>query len=157
MHGFLGEIECKLDPKGRLAMPGRFLKQMPPDNNGGFVVNRGIEKCLTLYTLPEWDRVSKELETLNLYDAAQRLFLRQFFRGATEVMFDGNNRILLPKRLLDYAGIETDVVLLGYFNRIEIWSTQVYDEVMEVDAANFANLANQVMSKQHPTASPNPE
>lgn len=148
MYGFLGEIECKIDPKGRLAMPGRFIKQMPAEDNSGFVINRGIEKCLTLYTLPEWDKVSRELEVLNLYDAEQRLFLRQFFRGATEVMFDASNRILLPKRLKDYAGIENDVILLGYFNRIEIWATNVYDEVMEVDAGNFAALANKVMGKQ---------
>ncbi|HRI29544.1 MAG TPA: division/cell wall cluster transcriptional repressor MraZ [Chitinophagales bacterium] len=148
MSGFLGEIECKIDPKGRLAMPVRFVKQMPAENNSGFVVNRGIEKCLTLYTLPEWERVTRELEILNLYNEEERTFLRQFFRGATEVMFDGSSRILLPKRLMDYANIETDVILLGYFNRIEIWSPDIYDSIMNIDAAKFATLAGNIMGSK---------
>ncbi|QQS31246.1 MAG: division/cell wall cluster transcriptional repressor MraZ [Sphingobacteriales bacterium] len=147
MSGFLGEIDCKIDLKGRLVMPVRFTKQMPAENNTGFVVNRGIEKCLTLYTFPEWERVTKELEDLNFYNTEQIRFVRQFFRGANEVMLDSNNRLLLPKRLLDYAEIESDVILLGYFNRIEIWSSKIYDEVMDVDPVKFASLANTIMGE----------
>lgn len=144
---FLGEIACKIDPKNRLAMPARFIKQMPPEYANGFVVNRGIEKCLTLYTLPEWNRIVQELEQLNLYDSDARMFVRLFFRGATELPLDEQNRILLPKRLLEHADIDKDVVLVGYLNRIEIWSEKEYDEMMNIDPEIYKQMANQIMRK----------
>ena len=152
MAGFLGEISCKLDSKFRLNVPAMFIKQLPPECNDRFVINRGIEKCLTLYTVNEWNKVTSEMEGLNTYDPVKRKFLRQFFRGATEVPIDGQNRILLPKRLVQYAGLQKEVVLLGYFNRIEIWSSQYFDDFMDIDPEEFAELANKVMGdiKQTP-------
>ena len=147
---FLGEIACKIDPKNRLAMPARFIKQMPPDYATGFVANRGIEKCLTLYTLPEWNRIVRELETLNLYDSDARMFARLFFRGATELILDEQNRILLPKRLLEYAEIDKDVILTGYLNRIEIWSEMAYDQLMNIDSETYKAMANAIMQKTTP-------
>lgn len=144
---FLGEIACKIDPKNRLAMPARFIKQMPLDFATTFVANRGIEKCLTLYTLPEWNRIVQELEALNLYDSAERMFARLFFRGATELNLDEQNRFLLPKRLLDYADIDKEVVLVGYLNRIEIWSEIEYNALMNIDPDTYREMANKIMSK----------
>lgn len=144
---FLGEIACKIDPKNRLAMPARFIKQMPTDYATTFVVNRGIEKCLTLYPLPEWNNIVQDLEKLNLYDSEARMFARLFFRGATELILDEQNRILLPKRLLEHANIDKDIVLVGYLNRIEIWSEQEYDDLMNIDAETYKQMANKIMQK----------
>ncbi len=151
MLGFLGEIQCKMDAKGRLAMPSLFLKQLPPEDRGRFIVNRGYNQCLTLYTLAEWEAVSTELSTLNLYNPQQLQFQRLFNRGAQEVTLDSNNRILLPKRLIAYSELNKDLILLGLAprNRIEIWDMQKYDDYMNVSAADFAALAQSVMGTQN--------
>lgn len=148
MANFLGEIACKLDSKGRLSFPAKFLKQIPSDSPSCFIINRGLEQCLTLYTLAEWEKVTLELQKLNRYDPKQRLFIRQFMRGATEVNVDANNRLLLPKRLLQYANLEKNVILLGMFSRIEIWAEDVFDAFMDIDPAEFADLAQQVMGEE---------
>jgi MraZ protein len=150
MSGFLGEISCKIDTKGRFVMPTKFLRQLPPEANNKMVVNRGFEQCLTLYTWPEWTKVTDELQSLNTYNPLHLRFIRQFFRGATEMQFDASNRLLIPKSLTQYADLKKEIILLGYFNRIEIWSAKVYEEVMAIDPEEFAELANKVMG--NPTA-----
>jgi MraZ protein len=76
-----------------------------------------------------------------------RDFARYFFRGATEISFDANNRILIPKPLLEYAGIEKDVVLFAYNNRIEVWSKKNYHQQMDEEPRDFVKLSEQVMGK----------
>lgn len=148
MGSFLGEIACKLDDKSRLSVPAKFLKQMPSESSHAFVLNRGLDRCLVLYTLPEWASLTADMEKLNLYDEEHRRFMRLFFRGATDIELDSGNRILLPKRLLDYANIHRDVMLIGYMNRIEIWANDQYEEEMDIDPADFSRLAASVMTNK---------
>ena len=152
MSGFLGEIKGKIDAKGRIVMPARFLKQMPENQNHTFVLNRGIEQCLTLYTLSEWQKVMGEMKKLNLYGQKQRLFYR-FFARAFELTLDATNRLLLPKDLLAYAQIEQEALLLGLpeQNRIEIWNPTNFENLMDFSSEDFAKLANDVMGNQPAT------
>ena len=108
MSQFLGEFECKVDPKGRIMLPAGLKKQLSPAAEGRFVINRGFEKCLVLYPLNEWQTISAEVNKLNLYNKKNRDFARYFFRGASELMLDGTNRLLLPKALTEYADIDKD-------------------------------------------------
>ncbi|MEZ4885454.1 MAG: division/cell wall cluster transcriptional repressor MraZ [Chitinophagales bacterium] len=148
MSGFLGEAECKIDTKGRLLMPAKFLKQMPQENGESLIINRGIEKCLTLYTISEWNEVSETIRQLNPFDPKVRLFRRLHFSGVDELKIDSNNRILLPKRLLTYAGISKDLVMVGSFNQIEIWDMDTYYKMLDdVDPEEYAELAREVMSE----------
>ena len=147
MSGFLGEAECKIDAKGRLLMPAKFLKQMPQENTGGLIINRGIEKCLNLYTVSEWNSISETIQHLNSFDPKVRLFRRLHFSGVDELKIDRNNRILLPKRLLSYAGITKELVMVGFFNQIEIWNAETYYQTLdEVNPEDYAQLAEEVMS-----------
>ncbi len=148
MLSFLGEIECKVDAKGRITMPAKLLKLLPEEYRTQFVINRGIERCLTLYTIPEWGKVVKKMQPLNNFNPKNRRFLRQFFGGATDITLDGNNRLLLPKRLISYASLGKSVVLLGYFDKIEIWDSAAYDAMMEIDPEEYAILANEVMGAE---------
>lgn len=145
MAAFLGEIACKIDPKCRLAIPTRFLKQIPNETHQNWIVNRGFEKCLVLYTATDWQSETTQFAHLNLYEPEQRTFARLFFRGASELALDEQNRILLPKRLIDYADLDKDVVLVGYMNRIEIWNETIYDTLMNTDAENYTILAKKIM------------
>lgn len=146
MQGFLGEVESTLDDKGRILLPAKFLKQMPAENSDAFVINRGIEKCLVLYTLPEWQNTVQGMEHLNEFSVENRLFLRQFFRGATELNLDSQKRLLIPRRLCAYAAIQKEVILLGYFNKIEIWDSAEYEKTMQIQPEDYSDLANKVMN-----------
>lgn len=145
MTSFLGEYECKLDVKGRVMLPSGLKKQVQPAAQEKFVVNRGFEKCLVLYPMNEWVQISKDVNTLNMYVKENREFVRRFYNGATELELDGTGRLLLPKRLLEYAGIDKDAVFFAYANRIEIWSKEAYDKLINEDTTDFAGLAEKVM------------
>jgi MraZ protein len=149
MLNLIGEYECKLDAKSRLLFPAGLKKQIP--SVGGefrFVLNRGFEQCLVLYTAEEWKTRSEEVNRLNDYIQKNRDFIRYFYRGATELLLDGANRLLLPKALLEYAGIEKDMVLFAFSNRIEIWESKRYKSLLTDEPEDFARLAEEVMSKK---------
>ena len=147
MSHFLGEFDCKLDAKGRMMVPTGLKKQLPGAETEGLVINRGFEKHLVIYTRKEWDKIVDDLNKLNQYEKKTREFIRYFTRGASELSLDSANRVLLPKQLLEYAGIGADVILSCQFNKIEVWAKDAYDQALDNEPENFANLAEEVMGK----------
>ncbi|GAA4096041.1 division/cell wall cluster transcriptional repressor MraZ [Mucilaginibacter panaciglaebae] len=145
MSNFLGEFDCKLDAKGRMMIPVGLKKQLPEAVSEGLVINRGFEKHLVIYTRKEWDKIVDDLSKLNSYEKKTREFIRYFTRGASELLLDSAGRVLLPKSLLEYAGIGADVVLACQFNKIEVWAKDAYDSQLDDEPENFANLAEEVM------------
>jgi len=145
MSHFLGEFECKLDAKGRMVLPAGLKKQMPEVEREGLVINRGLESHLVIYPRKEWDRIMEELSKLNTFERKTREFVRKFMRGATELGLDAANRVLIPKALLEYAGIGGEVVLASQFNKIEVWSKEAYDAQWDDEGDDFAALAEEVM------------
>ncbi|MFN8144023.1 MAG: division/cell wall cluster transcriptional repressor MraZ [Bacteroidia bacterium] len=148
MAGYIGEFPCTIDAKGRFLLPVALKKQIPAKEQKHFVVHRGIEKHLIIYTKKVWEKISEEVNELNLYVRKNREFIRKFNRGATEIELDATNRLLLPKTLADFAGIEKDIVLFAYGNRIEIWSQAEYERMMKDESSDFAQLAEDVMGKK---------
>lgn len=147
MTQFLGEFECKLDAKGRMMLPMGLRKQVHPDALEKFVVNRGFESCLALYPMNEWQAISAKINRLNEFIKKNREFSRYFYRGASELELDATGRLLLPKRLLDYAGIDKDVILSAWSNKIEIWAPEKFDSLLKDEPEDFATLAEEVMGK----------
>ncbi len=145
MSHFLGEFDCKLDAKGRMVIPSNLKKQLPEAEAEGLVINRGFEKHLVVYTRKEWNIITDELSKLNPYEPKSREFLRYFTRGASELSLDAANRVLLPKQLMEYAGIQSDVTLLCQFNKIEIWAKEAFESHLDNEPENFAALAQEVM------------
>ncbi len=141
----MGEYECRLDLKGRLRLPSDLLAQIGEREGLSFVMNRGFERCLTLYPKPVWERISREVNSLNQFVKKNREFTRYFQRGATPLELDGADRILLPKRLLEWAGIDKDVILSAINDRIEIWSKDQYDQLIESEPDDFSDLAEEVL------------
>lgn len=148
MSGFIGEFPCSVDAKGRFLLPGGLKKQIPVKEQKRFIVHRGIEKHLVIYTRKEWDVINVEVNKLNQYVKKNREFIRKFNRGATEIELDVANRLLLPKTLMEFAGIEKDIVLFAYGNRIEVWSETEYNKMMKDESVDFASLAEEVMGKK---------
>ena len=149
MLGFLGEYEVTLDAKGRFLLPVGFKKQLPEGGENQFVVNRGIEKCLSLFPIKSWEPIFSDISKLNDFDPKVREFRRYFLNGATNVELDAAGRLLVPKNLIEYAGLGKDVVLVAAVNKIEIWDKSKYKKFFETfSPETFSNLANEVMNKK---------
>ncbi len=153
-YRFTGEYECRLDAKGRLKLPAAIIKQIGGDENLRFTVNRGFEKHLMLYPNDVWEMKTREINQLNIYSTQQRQAIRYFYRGATELEMDAAERINLPGSLLEYAGIDKDVVLFAYQNQIEIWAKEKYDDMMGQEPDEFAAIAEEVFSRIKPLDNP---
>lgn len=145
MANFIGDYHCKLDAKGRILFPAALKKQLPNDSDR-FVVKKDLfESCLVLYTFDEWEKQNEIIRSqINTFNKEHNRFLRGFYRGTAEVILDSSNRLLLPKRLLDEAGIDKDIVLSGQDAKIEIWAEDRYNS-MEEDEQGFADLAEKIM------------
>ena len=143
---FSGEYECKIDAKGRMVLPAKVKSKMPEVNSTEMVVSRGFEPCLVLYPMLEWKKIFSKVSGLNEFNEEYRSFQRNFFRGQTESELDGNGRLLLPKTMLRYAGIEKEVVVVGMGNRIEVWNPDRYDEFLMKDQGEFSKLAEKYLA-----------
>ncbi len=146
----IGEYPVALDDKGRMRLPTALLRQLGENLDGEaasyeFVVNRGFEKCLTLYPKPVWDAIAAKLSRLNRFNDRNRAFLRSFYLGAYPIATDSADRILLQKPLMDYADLSKAAVLVAMDDRIEIWSPEAHAQVAAMDSNLFADLANDVM------------
>ncbi len=151
----IGEYPVSLDDKGRLRLPSALLRQLTSlaSSNGEpaayeFVINRGFEKCLTLYPKPVWDAIAAKLSRLNRFNDRNRAFIRSFYLGAYPVTTDSADRILLQKPLMDYASITKEAILVAMDDRIEIWSQEQHQSLAAFDPNDFADLANDVMGNE---------
>lgn len=147
MTGFLGEYEATLDPKGRFLLPAGIKKQLPEDEGSHFVINRGFEKCLTIYPMSSWTPLFERISKLNDFDPKVREFRRFFLNGAIATDLDSAGRMLIPKNLMEHAGLEKDIVLVSAVNKIEIWSKSTYQQLFDTLSPDaFSELAAQVMA-----------
>jgi MraZ protein len=146
MATFIGDYTCKVDVKGRIILPMAFKKQMPADAQDHFVVRKDIfENCLVLFAIEDWNKqLEKIRKKVNPYNREQNMFLRNFFMGTAELSLDNNNRILVPKRLMDLIGADRDVVLAGQDSRIEIWPADVYNKIA-MPSEDLANMTEKYL------------
>ena len=145
MSSLIGEFDCKVDAKGRFMFPINLRKQLDVAFDQGFVINRNLhQKCLVLYPILEWNKLNKKLSKLNRLIKANDVFVRKFTGGATGADADNTGRVLLPKSLVDYAGIGTDIKILGSNNVIEIWDKNLYDQFLSQDV-DIEKLAQDVL------------
>jgi MraZ protein len=147
MIGFLGEYEATIDAKGRFLLPAGFKKQLPEEGATQFVINRGFEKCLTLYPMVSWEPIFTEISKLNDFDPKVREFRRYFLNGATTLELDSAGRILIPPNLKAHAGLDKDIVLVAAVNKIEIWDKSKYQQFFDSFSPEaFSELAQRVMT-----------
>jgi MraZ protein len=144
MTSFLGEYEVAVDAKGRFLLPSGFRKQLAEGTGERFVVNRGIENCLTVYTMDTWNAVSEKINRLNDLKPNVRQFKRLFLNGATIVEVDSADRLLIPKQLQEYAGIKKDAVLSAQGNKLELWDKDTYYNYLREHVGGFSKLAEEV-------------
>jgi len=142
----IGTYECKVDVKGRLMFPSQLRAQIHSAAAEGFVIKRSIfMKCLELYPREEWQLESKRINTLNRFKKKNVDFIRKFMAGVKTAELDKTGRILIPKDLIKYGGIKSEIVLASVVNKIEIWDRAEYEKAVDYDPDEFANLAEEVM------------
>lgn len=144
MTNFFGEYECKLDEKGRLKLPSAILNQLGEKSPREFVANRGFERCLYLFPKEIWTVKLNEVQGLNEYLPEVRQFKRYFYRGATEFTPDKADRILLPKILLDYAGIDKTIVITAVGDYLEMWNADTYKQMINGEPEDISALAQKI-------------
>ena len=138
---FTGEYNHTIDAKGRLIVPSKFREQLGEE----FVVTKGLDGCLFVYSTEEWNRFEGKFSEVPLTTKDARKFSRFFFAGAATCEVDKQGRILLPANLREYAGLEKDIVSAGVMNRVEIWDknrwmdNSEYDDMDEI-AEHMAEL-----------------
>jgi MraZ protein len=131
MAGFLGEYEATLDAKNRFLLPAALKRQMP-EGTHMLVINRGMDDCLWMYLLDDWRQVEDRLRQVNPYDSREnRLMRRALIAGAVYVEFDSAGRLNLPKNLMEYAGLDKEVMLAGDIDKIEIWDKAKYEKLFD--------------------------
>lgn len=145
MTGFIGEYHCKMDAKGRMSLPADMRKQLDAEDADHFVISRGVDDCLSIYTLSEWIRVMDKLRSLNRFKVKDRKFARMFQKGATRISLDASGRILFPKNLMMWAGIKKDIVLVANVDLWEVWDKERYESLLSEDWSEFEQLAAEVM------------
>lgn len=125
----MGEYDGKLDDRGRLAIPVNLLKEVPENEQGTLFVARGLDPCLEVMTLSEWNKILQEINSLDRDIEINRLYASKRLSGGMGCSIDNSNRINLPPRLMSYAGLSNKdkVVIVGSIHRIQIWKEDAYE------------------------------
>ncbi|NYG56240.1 division/cell wall cluster transcriptional repressor MraZ [Nocardioides perillae] len=137
---FFGTYTPKLDDKGRLFLPAKFRDELAE----GLVVTRGQERCLTVWSLADFSRMTDRLREAPVTNKATRDYVRMLFAAASQEVPDKQGRIGIPATLRDYASLTRDVMVIGAMNRVEIWDPQSWATYSEEQEQKFAELSDEV-------------
>ncbi|NGX83483.1 division/cell wall cluster transcriptional repressor MraZ [Aequorivita sp. KMM 9714] len=148
MLNIIGSYECKADAKGRVMVPAPLKKQLASVVQEGFVIKRAVfQPCLELYPMKEWEEMMKKMSKLNRFTRKNNDFIRMFTAGVKVVELDAAGRLLIPKDLMSFAGIDKELVISSAIEKLEIWDKDKYEESISVSPEDFADLAEEVMGK----------
>ena len=137
---FIGEYIYSIDDKKRLAIPTKFRKILGKKA----VITRGLDQCLFLYPVKEWNNLAKKLSSLPLSQADARGFVRLMLTGAMDVVIDNLGRILVPDYLKEYAFLQKKVFIAGVYNRIEIWDEEKWQEYKKKTEKEVGDIAERL-------------
>jgi MraZ protein len=148
MAGFKGQAEYSVDQKGRVAIPAKMRNALNPEAKNTFTVTRGFEQCIFVYPLDRWERMEAEMEELNIYRSQTRNFIRSVLMYAEEVTLDAQGRVGIPKRLLQFAGVEGEALIIGALDHIEIWNPDSFQDFQAEKMEDYETLAEKVMGSE---------
>lgn len=137
---FFGTYTPKLDDKGRLFLPAKFRDQLTE----GLVVTRGQERCLTIWSLEDFQKLTERLAQAPVTNKGTRDYVRMLFAAASQEVPDKQGRISIPPVLREYASLTKDVVVIGSMNRIEIWDPTSWATYSEEQEQVFSDLSDEV-------------
>jgi len=144
---FRGQYNYTVDAKGRVSIPAKLRKHLSAEANETFVITQGTAVCIDLYPLDQWQKFEEKLLKLNPFQPDQAKFIRMILQHASEDSFDSQSRILIPQKLLSYARIEKEVIVLGALKKIELWNPKVYEEYLNNSSESYEDIAAKVMAE----------
>ena len=133
----MGKYQNSIDLKSRMIVPAKYRDQL----GHKCILTRGIDKCLYIYPLSEWERFMSKLSQLPTSDSSVRGFIRHFYANAVETEIDKQGRVIIPSELREYANIEKELVTIGILDKIEIWSKEEWGKAenkTELEPTDFA-------------------
>lgn len=140
---FMGEYHHSIDDKGRLIIPSKFRT----DLGEKFIITRGIEKCLFVYSEETWNKIVSKLESLPFTKKDARAFTRFFLSGATVAEFDKQGRINITSPLISYANITKECIVVGTGDRIEIWSEHDWNDFFDSAKDSMSDIAENLFNE----------
>ena len=136
----LGYHKRTVDPKGRVILPREFREELGP----GLVVTKGLDNCLFVFSVKEWEKLVTRIEEMPSGDEATRRFTRLFFSNASRLLPDGQGRVLIPPHLRETAGLSKEVVIVGLSNKAEIWDPGNWEEYKKKSSEQFDHSASEI-------------
>ena len=138
----MGEYHHNIDEKNRLVLPSKFRTEIGEK----VIITRGLDKCLFVYSTSEWQKIVDKLKALPFTHKDARDFVRFFLSGAIEAEFDRSGRISITSPLIAYAGITRDCVIIGANDRLEIWSSELWNNFLSDNEEKFASIAENLFT-----------
>jgi MraZ protein len=138
---FLGTHAPRLDDKGRLFLPAKYREEL----SEGLVITKGQERCLYVFPMAEFERITEALRTAPVTAKSVRAYSRVFFASASDETPDKQGRITIPPALRGYAGLDRDCVVIGANTRLEIWDALAWETYLEQEEQQFSDLSEEVL------------
>ncbi len=134
---FMGEYHHNIDEKGRIVIPTKFREVLQDE----FIIAKGLEKCLYIYSMKDWQNLVEKLNTLPFTKKDARTFIRSFFSGATVCEFDRQGRTCITSPLVHHAGLTKECVVIGANDRIEIWDKDEWEKFLTTNEEQLSDIA----------------
>ena len=138
----IGEFHHTIDDKNRLIIPAKFRDEI----GDKFVLTRGLDGCLFIYSLSNWEKIVDKLKNLPFTKKDARTFMRFFLSGATICEFDKQGRININTSLIEYAKIKKECAIIGVNDRLEIWALEDFNNLMDDNKDNLSDIAENLFS-----------
>ena len=140
---FIGEYHHTIDEKGRIIIPAKFREEL----GNTFIITRGIENCLFVYSEENWAQITNKLNSLPFTKKDARTFNRFFMSGATNVELDKQGRVNISKPLIDYANLLRDCVIIGTGDRLEVWSQESWESFFDSTKDSMSDIAENLFNE----------
>ena len=140
---FMGEYNHAIDDKGRIIIPSKLRN----DLGNNFIITRGLDGCLFIYSSNEWTNIINKYKSLpDTKD--KRSFMRVFLSGATVCDYDKQGRINIPSSLINYAKLNRECIIVGVFDRLELWSKESWDDFILNNSDNLSDIADSLFKTE---------
>ena len=141
----MGEFHHNIDDKNRLVIPSKFRSELGEQ----FVITRGLDKCLFIYSYSEWNKIVDKLKTLPFTQRDARNFTRFFLSSAALCEFDRSGRVFITSPLIEYADITKECVIIGVNERLEIWSLEEFNNYMKVNEESLEEITEDIFDSNY--------